>query len=475
MQTSASLRKLREAPHQVRQDRHIIQDLDLHLELNGKRFEVTNFSYFGLAICSEDGDPAAFGKVTQTGTLKLETQIVQQVQIQPVRKDTIEGRTIYAFKTEGCCIDVDRLFYLADAIRQTKELRILSSKYNCLSETLKYEVYDLRNRLEQYREKVMQLESSRVFGSLTHKDSFEDSVISAFGPEINDTIVQSNLRLQPLFEALSAENRSIAFDFFRDQLKHLIYESVFADRSYKKPRGYAGDFEMMAIIYRNDSPGRSLFSRAMEKAMQLHPEPAAVRNRIEYLKTKILQTVEVIPGEVHILSVACGPAMEVKEALKEISPEESGRIHFYLLDQDEEALKEADKGIRREAAVLGISELNLHLIHINLKTVITQGLPPLPGLHLIYSAGLFDYFTDPVAYKAGEVLWRAIHENGKLIIGNFDVNTPNQFGMLTLFDWHLILRSSSQMKQLYQFPNSRLSIESEKNGINIFSIIDRAV
>jgi extracellular factor (EF) 3-hydroxypalmitic acid methyl ester biosynthesis protein len=472
-----SLKSLRnqETKFKVRQDRHVLDDLEFKVQIGDQTFLVYNFSYFGLAIDlpAEVAFKPSKAEV-YPARLTLEGAPFQSLKLRFARESQENAKRILGFQIEGQYIDVDRLFCSADAMRQLKENAILSSKYAELPEKIKFDVYELKTVLESLRERVLTLESNRVFGSVSQKESFESAVIDTFGPAINEVIVRTNLQLQSHFEQLHVDSRTLAFEFFREQLKSLIYESIFADRSYKKPRGYAGDYEMMNMIYRNDASGASLFSRCMEKAMQLHPEPGAVRNRVNFLKTKILGTIETFPGEVRVMAVACGPSAEIRESLKEMNPEDLRRIEFHLLDQDDDALKEAERGIKIECIRLGLPEPRIILHQRNIKAVIQEGLGSSGGYDLIYSAGLFDYFTDPVARKAAEALWNGLNENGKLVIGNFNSNTPNRFGMLSLFDWYLILRSETQMKELYSFENSRVTIEAEPNEINIFSVIDRS-
>ncbi len=53
---------------------------------------------------------------------------------------------------------------------------------------------------------------------------------------------------------------------------------------------------------------------------------------------------------------------------------------------------------------------------------------------LIYCAGLFDYLSDPVAKITTRKLYDALKPKGKLIIGNFSITYPHQFGMDLVLD-----------------------------------------
>jgi hypothetical protein len=456
--------------YRVRQDRHIIEDLDFTLEIHGAHYKVVDFSFFGVAIRT-DVSESLKSKDGINAILYLEGHQVQVIKLKYARQETKDNHNLIAFKTIDSPIQIENLFFLVDAIRLLKELEITNLKYESIPGDLKLQVYELRMRLEEIRDKVEGLSANKVFPSFAQRDAFEQALIGVFGPLIKELLDTANRSMQKSFVDLRENDRPLAFDFYRAQLRHLLYESVFAERSLKKPRGYAGDYEMMNLIYRNEGIGRSLFSRCMEQGIQLHSEPGAVRNRAAYLKSKILQTIETYPGPVTILSVACGPAMEVQYAIEEMTDEDICRTDFYLLDQDEDALKEAEKNIRSSCIARGVSP-NIHLLNHTMKSVIAGGLQ-LSGFTLIYSAGLFDYFTDPVACHAANSLASCLGENGRLIIGNFDVLTTNQFAMMAIFDWHLVLRSREQMNQMYLLPGTRVNIESEPNGINLFCVLEK--
>ncbi len=105
-----------------------------------------------------------------------------------------------------------------------------------------------------------------------------------------------------------------------------------------------------------------------------------------------------------------------------------------------------------------------------MRNIIRYGLP-LNDIHLIYSAGLFDYFTDPVAIYAARRLTEALVPGGCLVIGNFSMNNPNQFAMGLIMDWNLIYRSEQTMNDLYGNIGSSYLLEKEENGINLFANI----
>ena len=131
----------------------------------------------------------------------------------------------------------------------------------------------MKDLLEKFETRVTEIEKKRSFLSKAERLEFEDTVIDILAKAVHECIRQGNIFLRDIIEKCDEVIVKEGFQFFRDQLQALIYQSIFAARSFEKPRGYAGDFEMMNLIYRNESYGPSLFARVMERAMQLHPEP----------------------------------------------------------------------------------------------------------------------------------------------------------------------------------------------------------
>lgn len=455
----------------VRQNRHIIQDLDFKLKTEFGEFEILNFSFFGVAISVTSKTVKFIEGNNYKGTLFLEGKEIQTIDLLPVRSETKESGQLIALRTEDEAIEVEKIFFIADAVRSLKEFEMVARKFDQLPQQLKDRVYELRSSLEEIKERVDALSSNKIFPSFAQKETFENAAVTVYSPFIRDLLQSTNQELSKHFDLLGTEVRPLAFEFYRTQLKHLIYESLFADRSLRKPRGYAGDYEMMNLIYRNESIGKGLFSRCMEQGIQLHLEPGAVRNRAAYLKDKIIKTVRGASSPIRILSVACGPAMEVRYAIEELSDEELTRVEFFLLDQDEDALRDAEKNILLSCSRRS-QKPKLSLVHQTMKSVIMGDLS-LSDLNLVYSAGLFDYFTNPVCIKASQSLLSTLAKNGRLVIGNFDILTTNWFAMLAIFDWHLILRSREQMLEMYAHPECKTEIESEPNGINLFCVITK--
>src|SRR5205823_6016134 len=67
--------------------------------------------------------------------------------------------------------------------------------------------------------------------------------------------------------------------YFRKQMRDFIASSELLSRTNSKPRGYAGDSEVMRLIYANDFRGPTIFAQFMHKYPVELAAAQAVRNR----------------------------------------------------------------------------------------------------------------------------------------------------------------------------------------------------
>jgi len=260
--------------------------------------------------------------------------------------------------------------------------------------------------------------------------------------------------------------------YFRKQLWNYISISPFMARTNLKPRGYAGDSEMMRMIYLNDYQGDSTFAKLMHKHPIEHPAAQAVRSR-RYFITEALRNFEkydpISPNEnIKILSVACGPVFEMMDIL--LSPEDCKRYHFTLLDQDREALLEATQVVDKIEKQL---ETKICAVFLNESVRTMLATPQLKKkwgqFNFIYSMGLFDYLTPPVATGVIEKLYQLLKPGGEMVVGNFHVSNPSKWYMEYWLDWVLYHRTEAEFINLLKdSPSAKVSVSFENTGSQMF-------
>lgn len=214
----------------------------------------------------------------------------------------------------------------------------------------------------------------------------------------------------------------------------------------------------------------------MHKYFIDEPAGQAVKNRGLYLLEKIKGTVSKShKDKIRILAVASGPAMEQQLFLKEFAQAKekwAGKsVEFVCIDQDEESLKYAQHQLLSLNRIVR-SQCNFKFVNLAIKNILVQGLPE-GNFDLVYTAGLFDYFTDPVAQMAAKKLFEGLAADGQLIIGNYSTENPSRPFMEMVLEWHLIYRSKDQLKKLFMGLGKEVHIEQEKLGINLFAVINK--
>jgi hypothetical protein len=96
--------------------------------------------------------------------------------------------------------------------------------------------------------------------------------------------------------------------------------SRFAERAYYKPKGYAGDFRMMEMIYANRPQGDGRLGGLVDQWCLNISAARAVRGRRSLLKKLLLQEAALLasrPGPMRILNLACGSCRELFDFLGE--------------------------------------------------------------------------------------------------------------------------------------------------------------
>jgi extracellular factor (EF) 3-hydroxypalmitic acid methyl ester biosynthesis protein len=179
------------------------------------------------------------------------------------------------------------------------------------------------------------------------------------------------------------------------------------------------------------------------------------------------------PYGFRILSVACGPAWELRDLL--LTTDDVERFHCALLDQDTEALELAGEGIRRIEEARGV-RVSVEEVVESVRTMLRiRDLPARLGrFHFVYSMGLFDYLTTPVARAVLARLWELVLPGGTLLVGNFHTRSPSRTYMDYWCDWSLCYRTEEEFLALAAgLPNAAVTLSYEETGTQMFMRLER--
>ncbi|MGE0528268.1 MAG: hypothetical protein AB7G93_06930 [Bdellovibrionales bacterium] len=457
----------------VRQDRIPCAGKGYKLRWQKQTFELMNLSAFGLAVIS----PSSLPSELLEATLLFDEIPISEANLKRVREEALpSGEFVSAYTVIGRPIDVE----VAQAVQEIWEAlethHTESLRQVTIDPLFRARVLEFKEWLQQLARRVNGLQKDSFRYDRVAVDLFEDAAAQLVARYLSDNLSPVYKEIEVQMRALDPVAAKVHVQFFREQLGPILFQSAYAHRAFSKPKGYAGDYEMMNNVYLRELRGEDLFAKCLQRYFVDEPAGRAVRNRAQYLLTKIQATAAAAaPGRVaRILAVASGPAVEIQRLLVE-APEFtlSHPIEFHLMDQDEDALKHAQRRIEELVRTRGARGVSFHYHNLAIKNVIVEGFPD-QDFDLIYSAGLFDYLSDPVAQLAATRFYQSLARGGKLIVGNFSLDNPNQFAMGLIMDWHLIYRSESDLKRLFENLSPDVHVEREDLGINLFAVLARA-
>jgi extracellular factor (EF) 3-hydroxypalmitic acid methyl ester biosynthesis protein len=242
-------------------------------------------------------------------------------------------------------------------------------------------------------------------------------------------------------------------------------------RIYRKPLGYAGDYEMVNMILRDPHEGSSLFAKVLNSWFLSQVPAAAHRNRVAILTERLIQETartRNLSRPARIYNLGCGPAQEVR-AFMEQSPL-SDHAEFTLLDFNEETLAytrtSLDDARRRHHRATRIQ-----LIRKSVAQVIKAGMRNVTADYdVVYCAGLFDYLPDRVCQQLLNMFYAMLAPGGLLLATNVDPSNPIRNIMGYIFEWCLIERTGPQFSNLIPEGATKddCKVSAENTGCNVF-------
>lgn len=344
-----------------------------------------------------------------------------------------------------------------------------------VSSEFKAYVADFRAYLEAMRRFLTSEEKAiEAEDRLTRDDALHQYLAEAAPPFVQ----RMNLfaaEQSSIVSELGEEQHSIYRAYARTHIMPLFLEAPFIRRAFEKPLGYAGDYEMMNMLYRDHAEGESLFAKVLNIYATQEGAAQANINRINYLCSEIRSLVETNEREkVRLASIGCGPTREIRKLLEE-DPKFGPRLDVALIDQEERSIAFCERtlgpiGVRAGAHIAFIRESVRRLLT-------TRALSQTLGQReLIYSAGLFDYLSQAAFSRLLSTLYEALSPGGLLVVGNVASHNPSRWGMEYYLDWFLIHRAPEELLEMTSLLTptpSNVEIRSEPSGINLFLRITR--
>lgn len=451
-----------------------------HASLGAVDADVRDLSLTGLAIAMEGAtEPLVFaGDRVES----LEVTIGERTLFRgsgTVRRISEDGaRVVVGIELEGGGIDLAE-FYRQGMRRsfaqRLHEFQEAAGRKVAIRENFKAWVADLRNDLEGLRSFLRAEEENYSSEDLSTRIETERQVLDELSPFICKQMFLARDQLAALAADFTEEEHAAHRAYIKAEVMHLVSEAPFIRRAYTKPLGYAGDYEMMNMLYRDHREGASLFAKALNVYVTAEEAAVANINRIEYLGNLIRTRIAASNRErVRIASIGCGPSQEISALLRQ-SPELGARLEVALIDQEERAIAQCERELAPFARSTG---LRVQFIRESLRKLLTTASlgDALGERELIYSAGLFDYLSDRTFRVLLSTLYDALSEGGLVAVGNVATGNPSRWTLEYLLEWFLNHRTPDELRALASNLSpapSLMEVSSEPSGYNLFLLVSR--
>lgn len=275
--------------------------------------------------------------------------------------------------------------------------------------------------------------------------------------------------------ALPPAARPAHSHYMQRQLHPLVLCAPVFYRTFHKPLGYPGDYEVVNMIARNAHEGGSLFAKVVNTWFLRQPPAQAHRNRLDYLVRRMTEETmraQRADRRARIFNIACGPAQEMQRFLLE-SPL-SDEADFELLDFNDETLRYT-RNVLNEAKARQHRRTDLHFVKKSVHQLLkesarTVARAPEHQYELVYCAGLFDYLANNVCQRLMDIMYDWVAPGGLLVATNVEPANPHRNGMEHLVDWYLVYRTGPQMRELIprQASPENARVFSDDTGVNVF-------
>jgi extracellular factor (EF) 3-hydroxypalmitic acid methyl ester biosynthesis protein len=354
------------------------------------------------------------------------------------------------------------------------------AKVEQVSAEMKIIVSDMQALLREIRRWLEQVELSLRSANPVDRTKMELTFIE----KLNSLILPVTEGLFSKFESIAGviqeDVRAVHRAYTRRQLHPLILCSPFMYRTFHKPLGYAGDYEMVNMILRDPVEGASLFAKVLNTHFVGVAPAEGHRNRVKYLSSVLREETKRRARAglaTNIFNLGCGPAKEIQDFL--VFDDLCDRTTFTLLDFNDETLAYTGN-LLADIKMKYQRQTPITMVKRSVHQILKEGPRGAETgkntvYDIVYCAGLFDYLSDRVCRRLMEIFYEMLAPGGLLIATNVEASNPARQMMEYLMDWHLIYRDPKQLLALSpsEAPPENCRVLSDDTKVNIFLEVRR--
>lgn len=355
----------------------------------------------------------------------------------------------------------------SDFIKETEKIYRVMPEFKVVVADLQTFLTDMRRWMEQVELGIRSLPTG-------DRLSAEREVLIKLQEPVMPTIEPLMHRFENSASSIPIELQPVHRSYIKRQLHPIVLCAPFVYRTFHKPLGYAGDYEMVSMMLRDPFEGGTIFAKLINKLYLEIPPVLAHRNRIVYLREQLNGEVgrAAAQGRVaKIFNLGCGPAQEVHDFLSRDPV--CDHADFLLLDFNDETLAHTTRVLEetrtrhRRRTGLRLEKKSVQQV---LKEALRHGSAEAGSYDLVYCAGLFDYLSDRICRRLLEIFYDLVAPGGLLIATNVHPSNPWRNWMEFLAEWHLVYRTEDQFLKLApeRAPPGAAKVEADATGVNIF-------
>ena len=353
-----------------------------------------------------------------------------------------------------------------DFIQEWQKLYRVAPEYKVV-------VADLQTFLTEVRLWLEQVELGIRASPAGDRMQLERDVARQLAQSVVPAITNLFERFEVVSEHIDEELQPAHHAFGKRQLHSLLLCSPFVYRTFQKPLGYAGDYEMVNMMFREPYEGGSLFAKMINTyALQL-PPIIAHRNRIGYLVDRLTEETLRVARQnrvAKVFNLGCGPAQEIQGFLAKDGLCE--RVDFTLADFNEETIAHTTKVLGDLKKGYG-RNTRIQLVRKSVQQILKQAdrvihRSAAEQYDFVYCAGLFDYLSDKVCRRLMDILYAMLAPGGLLLATNVDAH-PARGEMECFLEWHLVQRNATQMMSLAPVAARRddIGMKHDATAVNV--------
>src|ERR1043166_2254728 len=359
--------------------------------------------------------------------------------------------------------------------KQFEEFILAAQKAFQVRPEFKIVIADMQNFLMDLRGWLEQIELGVRAQPAGDRQQSEREAIQELGSAIMPLLGGLFERFEEACKGIEPDLQPAHRAYVKRQLHHLVLCAPFMHRSFRKPLGYAGDYEMVNMMVRDACEGASIFAKILNIFFLNTAPVVAHRNRISMLYQALVEETcrakrQGRPAKV--FNLGCGSAKEIQDFLSQ--SDLSQNAQFTLMDFNEETVVHAE-GALGEIKRKHHRTTPVQLIKKSVTQLLKEAAKPVSvyasaDYDFVYCAGLFDYLADHVCGRLLNVFYGMLAPGGLLLVTNVDGSNPNRNWMEYSVDWNLIHRNHKQLASLRprNAAPDATCVVAEPSGVNIF-------